>query len=1031
MAPNFLTKLVTRATSPTHTRDRSDRSFESPRSSTSKPRSRVPSSAVPPVAAIPTRRSPSPSPSPDPPPEPPKLETNPRIPTFVTTNADGDEESGHDSDSTFPTVTVVPPSPSVGNRDLSSSNSEASLAGSVKRRSHHPTSDNNNASVIDNSTSRPRTTSHSSTKISDHALEDELSTPTTPRPRTPSKTAAKPEPQTKSRSRPVTPVSSPEPHHESPMSSKNLQPSHEIRKQGSNRSLNRPPPVDIQHARAATTPAPSQDSPEEEIQTPVYTTKTPIVESPKAMRMPDYPVPSQTHSLPPPQTSPSASSTQLTSPTRDADAISVVSANGTSKEKKRPWRRPTASRKPTGLASAIAASSLAIANHSLTAAQQAQLSAVANAQQMPSPNSKPRKMSGSGSPPYISPNASTSSRHIKHKSAEMSPPSSKASAHSPRRTRGGSISVHSDNNSEYYGDDRPEYYSGLEEGSSDEEGTSSEDDLMDLDLGEDDIPVTGFAVASNKRNADFHELFPNVPEGDYLIDDYGCALQREILIQGRLYISENHICFHANIFGWITDLSIPINEIIHLEKKMTAFVIPNAIQLTTRQAKYTFASFLSRDTTYDVIYNIWKLERPDDASISSGRGSYDNPGVDQVINGAAAGGGGAVARSLPMRKATTCTCGKEGKHLAETALDTVLPGTPDRIHNLIFASGFIKDFMAVNQKLQDIQISDWIPTAPGSKLLARNMSYIKPLNGSLGPKQTKCEIRDETLYSDPDDHITTLTTTRTPEVPSGGVFSVKTRTCIMWASAVSTRIIVTTEVEWTGRSFIKGIIERSAIDGQKVYHADLEKAMRAYIKEHQSEFTPEGVDPAALNQAVTREVEPAPAVVEKPPELSDAEERKKREHERNRRGLQWAWDTFEGAYQVARRSTNGALELVKDAWEQSTSTAILYFVIVILVFSNLWTLMRAGSREETALRKAVKKEEERDRWVQGVVTALRDELGSKASQVPQAVPTGMSAPVANWRDEVAQLMETLDQVEDRLRTLRRGLESVEELDAMD
>ena len=37
--------------------------------------------------------------------------------------------------------------------------------------------------------------------------------------------------------------------------------------------------------------------------------------------------------------------------------------------------------------------------------------------------------------------------------------------------------------------------------------------------------------------------------------DYGCALQREILIQGRLYVSENHICFHANIFGWITDVS--------------------------------------------------------------------------------------------------------------------------------------------------------------------------------------------------------------------------------------------------------------------------------------------------------------------------------------------------------------------------------------------------------------------------------------------------------------------------------------------
>lgn len=53
---------------------------------------------------------------------------------------------------------------------------------------------------------------------------------------------------------------------------------------------------------------------------------------------------------------------------------------------------------------------------------------------------------------------------------------------------------------------------------SDESGSSSDE----LDLNEQDIPVTGFAVASNKRNADFHELFPNIPEGDYLIEGETC-----------------------------------------------------------------------------------------------------------------------------------------------------------------------------------------------------------------------------------------------------------------------------------------------------------------------------------------------------------------------------------------------------------------------------------------------------------------------------------------------------------------------------
>lgn len=51
--------------------------------------------------------------------------------------------------------------------------------------------------------------------------------------------------------------------------------------------------------------------------------------------------------------------------------------------------------------------------------------------------------------------------------------------------------------------------------SSDSDAYDSEDALS---FGPDEIPITGFAVASSKRNADFHELFPNVPDGDYLIE---------------------------------------------------------------------------------------------------------------------------------------------------------------------------------------------------------------------------------------------------------------------------------------------------------------------------------------------------------------------------------------------------------------------------------------------------------------------------------------------------------------------------------
>ena len=107
----------------------------------------------------------------------------------------------------------------------------------------------------------------------------------------------------------------------------------------------------------------------------------------------------------------------------------------------------------------------------------------------------------------------------------------------------------------------------------DADGGIGRSDGTDIGL-DDNIPVTGIAVASKKRNADFHELFPSIPEGDYLIEgesepispirifytmpmaDYDCALHRETLIHGRLYLSENHICFYASKFGWITDVCL-------------------------------------------------------------------------------------------------------------------------------------------------------------------------------------------------------------------------------------------------------------------------------------------------------------------------------------------------------------------------------------------------------------------------------------------------------------------------------------------
>ena len=43
-----------------------------------------------------------------------------------------------------------------------------------------------------------------------------------------------------------------------------------------------------------------------------------------------------------------------------------------------------------------------------------------------------------------------------------------------------------------------------------------------------------------------------------VLDDFVCALQKKILLQGRIYVFEHYVCFHANVFGYIKKVVIPL-----------------------------------------------------------------------------------------------------------------------------------------------------------------------------------------------------------------------------------------------------------------------------------------------------------------------------------------------------------------------------------------------------------------------------------------------------------------------------------------
>jgi hypothetical protein len=394
--------------------------------------------------------------------------------------------------------------------------------------------------------------------------------------------------------------------------------------------------------------------------------------------------------------------------------------------------------------------------------------------------------------------------------------------------------------------------------------------------------LTGFAVASKKRNRDFHTLFKSVPDDDYLIEDYSCALQREILAHGRLYVSEGHLCFSSNIFGWVTTLVMSFDEIVSVEKRSTALVFKNGLEISTLHAKHVFASFTSRDSTYDLIVKIWKLGHPglksslngvrldetggdrtekidtesigdsqtlsasdEDSGDEDGDEVYDEdeengvrPAVTQTPEapatldpppekavtrkpsgavttngtaekpdeGAAPSSGGDFPG--PATHAPT-ECGDAASHYDKIIGDDVIPAPLGKVYNLIFgpaSPAWMGKWLTAEQKCTELQMEDKKGLTEDNK--TRAYSYIKPLYASIGPKQTKCLVSEQIENFNLEKAVNVLVTVQNPDVPSGNVFSVKTKYCLSWAENNSTRIQVNCTIEWTGKSWLKGMSPR-------------------------------------------------------------------------------------------------------------------------------------------------------------------------------------------------------------------------------
>ncbi|XP_045891336.1 GRAM domain-containing protein 2B isoform X1 [Micropterus dolomieu] len=130
----------------------------------------------------------------------------------------------------------------------------------------------------------------------------------------------------------------------------------------------------------------------------------------------------------------------------------------------------------------------------------------------------------------------------------------------------------------------------------------------------------------SKSNCQYHKIFKEISKEEQLrqkkdllsvlriplsnlmlficLSGYTCALQKDILYQGRMFVSDHWICFHSKVFGKDTKIAIPVMSVTHIKKTKTAILVPNALVIATANDRYVFVSLLSRDNTYKLLMSV-------------------------------------------------------------------------------------------------------------------------------------------------------------------------------------------------------------------------------------------------------------------------------------------------------------------------------------------------------------------------------------------------------------------------------------------
>jgi len=333
-----------------------------------------------------------------------------------------------------------------------------------------------------------------------------------------------------------------------------------------------------------------------------------------------------------------------------------------------------------------------------------------------------------------------------------------------------------------------------------------------------------------KRQNEFTKIFQDdLPQEERLIADFSCALVRDILVQGRLYLTENYCCFHSTILRWETSAIIPYVDITNISKERTVKIIPNAISVHCNQNKYIFTSFTARDRALLIFKELWRLRisKEQESSEKPMENDQTEAEIDETIEERISN----TSQHSDENDTEPAPLYEEDKN-SKVYLDAEFPVPVDTLFSLLWlpSSPFWSAFMKI-RKTKNWTCEEW---SSGTSKITRQCRCIQHIQLPMGSTKDVPQVDEHTLVlSENSRRIVLDAHTYIRDVPYGDSFHTLNRWQFLRSSkANTTRLRVSTVVCYEKQCWqiVRGFIEKGAYEGNCAFMNELREELSRFIQ---------------------------------------------------------------------------------------------------------------------------------------------------------------------------------------------------------